>query len=244
MIVNYTAQGWEVITQRAHGLLAAQLAMHWQKSRRPARWTETVLAIAGHDDAQIELEADDLLTPQGGPVNFAMKLFEPEHCRRLADFSLSKSRYIALLTSMHMVFLYDKEKETNPLVKPFLAEQVKLQHQWQKELHIKPAEAEQIYGLLEWCDAFSLLLAQHEVQPEHRMIEISNGPDEKEYRLQQISGGKLTVLPWPFEEPEFEIRLETRLIDQLTFKSNDEFKKRFLAAPVIEKKWVLCKKKA
>ena len=70
MIVNYTEQGWEIITQRAHGLLAAQVAMDWRKKDRPERWTETVIAIAEHDDASIELEADDLLTPQGGPVNF------------------------------------------------------------------------------------------------------------------------------------------------------------------------------
>ncbi|GAB2703664.1 hypothetical protein GCM10027037_31900 [Mucilaginibacter koreensis] len=242
MIVNYTASGWEVITQRAHGLLAAQIAMHWAKSKRPARWTETVLAIAEHDDAQIELEADDLLTPQGGPVNFAMKLFEPEHCRRLADFSLSKSRYIALLTSMHMVFLYQKEEETNPLVKPFLAEQRRLQKEWCTALHIDAAEAKRIYALLEWCDAFSLLLCRHEVQPEHRTIEISEGPDKKQYRLQQLPSGALTVHPWPFEDDRFELYLETRLIEQLTFKSNEEFKQCFLNAQVTEKHWLFTKK--
>lgn len=241
MIVNYTEQGWEIITQRAHGLLAAQLAMHWKANKRPRRWTETVLAIAEHDDAQIELEADDLLTPQGGPVNFAMKLFEPEHCQRLADFSLSKSRYIALLTSMHMVFLYQKEKETNPLVKPFLAAQQKLQRQWCKELNIEKEEADSIYGLLEWCDAFSLLLCQHEVQPERRTIEISDGPDKEEYRLQQKPDQSLTVKPWPFEDDSFEVHIERRLIEQLTFKSNEEFKEAFLAAKVKEKNWVLKK---
>jgi hypothetical protein len=242
MIVNYTAKGWEVITQRAHGLLAAQIAMHWAKSKRPARWTETVLAIAEHDDAQIELEADDLLTPQGGPVNFAMKLFEPEHCRRLADFSMSKSRYIALLTSMHMVFLYQKEERTNPLVKSFLKEQRQLQREWCTALHIDEAEAGRIYALLEWCDAFSLLLCRHEVQPEQRTIEISEGPDEKEYRLQQLTTGELTVQPWPFEDAHFELHIETRLIEQLTFKSNEEFKQRFLEAQIKEKSWILKKK--
>ncbi|MDB4999689.1 MAG: hypothetical protein JWR76_766, partial [Mucilaginibacter sp.] len=61
MIVNYTEQGWEIITQRAHGLLAAQVAMQWRKKDRPNRWVETVIAIADHDDAQTELQANDLL---------------------------------------------------------------------------------------------------------------------------------------------------------------------------------------
>ena len=44
MIVNYTDRGWEIISQRAHGLLAAQAAMAWRVKDRPERWTETVLS--------------------------------------------------------------------------------------------------------------------------------------------------------------------------------------------------------
>jgi hypothetical protein len=236
MIVNYTNQGWEIITQRAHGLLSAQLALHWAIKERPLRWTETLLAIAEHDDARTELESEELLTPQGGPVNFDMQLFDPDHCRLLYHISLSKSRYIALLTSMHMVFLFKKEAGTNPLVKPFLKEQEKLQKQWLKELQIDAAEARRIYNLLEWCDACSLLLCQHEVQPEQRTIEISQGPAEKRYEM-LTQGSKLTITPWPFEDQSFEVRVEKRLLNQLTFKDNEEFKKCFLAAEVKEMVW-------
>jgi hypothetical protein len=238
MIVNYTNKGWEVITQRAHGLLAAQIAMHWAAKERPRRWTETLLAIAEHDDARTELESDQLLTPQGGPLNFDMQLFDPEHCRLMYNNSLSKSRYIALLTSMHMVFLFKKEADSNPLVKPFLKEQEKLQKQWLRELSIEADEARSIYCLLEWCDAFSLLLCRHEIQPEERTIEISNGPDGNSYHL-IAKGNQLTVTPWPFEEDAFELRLEKRIIPQLQFKSNEEFKKLFLAAEIEEKCWEL-----
>lgn len=240
MIVNYTNKGWEIVTQRAHGLLAAQIAMHWAVKERPQRWTETILAIAEHDDARTELESDELLTPQGGPLNFDMQLFNPDHCRLMFNNSLSKSRYIALLTSMHMVFLFKKEESTNPQVKPFLKEQKKLQKQWFKELNIEPDEARCIYHLLEWCDAFSLLLCRHEVQPEERSIEISQGPDGTTYHLLS-KGNHLTVTPWPFEDNFFELRLEKRIIPQLQFKSNEEFKEEFLAAGVEEKCWELRK---
>jgi hypothetical protein len=239
MIVNYTEQGWEIITQRAHGVLAAQIAMQWRVKDRPERWTETLIAIADHDDAQTELEADDLLTPQGGPVDFSMKKFEAEHCRRLHDFSVSKSRYIALLTSIHMVFLHKGEAETNPLVKPFLAEQEKLQKQWMKELNITQKDADRAYGLLEWCDAFSLLLAQHQVQPENRTIEVSRGPDNKQYKLMRKENGSLTIKPWPFEGKSFNLSLESRLLASLQFKSNEQFKKELATADVTAKVWML-----
>ena len=237
MIVNYTEQGWEIITQRAHGVLAAQIAMQWRKKDRPGRWTETLIAIADHDDAQTELEADDLLTPQGGPVNFSMKKFEPEHCRRLHNFSISKSRYIALLTSIHMVFLHKGEAETNPLVKPFLAGQKQLQKQWMKELGITQKEIDYAYGLLEWCDAFSLLLARHEVQPENRTIEVSQGPDDKQYELMRNNNGSLNIKPWPFEDNSFTLTLESRTLAALQFKSCEQFKKELAEADVTEKVW-------
>ena len=237
MIVNYTEHGWEIITQRAHGLLAAQVAMQWRKTDRPDRWVETLIAIADHDDAQTELQADDLLTPQGGPVDFKMKRFDPEHCKRLHDFSLSKSRYIALLTSMHMVFLHTRETETNPQVKPFLTEQIKLQAKWRKQLNINQKEADKIYDFMEWCDAFSLLLAQHEIQPEGRLVEVSGGPDKKQYKLMQNKNGTLTVKPWPFERKSFTLNMETRLLTTLQFTSCDQFKKELAGAEVIEKAW-------
>jgi hypothetical protein len=239
MIVNYTEQGWEIITQRAHGLLAAQIAMQWHKKDRPERWTETLIAIADHDDAQTELEADNLLTPQGGPVDFSMKKFEAEHCQRLHNFSISKSRYIALLISVHMVFLHKGEADSNPLVKQFLAEQEKLQKQWMKELHITQKEINRAYGLMEWCDAFSLLLAQHEVQPENRTIEVSQGPDNRQYKLMRNENGSLSIKPWPFEEENFNLTLESRLLPTLQFKSNAQFKKELAEAEVTEKVWKL-----
>jgi len=132
--------------------------------------------------------------------------------------------------------LFKKDADNNPLVKPFLKEQEKLQKQWLKELHIDQEEAQRIYRLLEWCDALSLLLCQHEVQPEERSVEVSQGPDGASYHLLS-KDNQLTVNPWPFEDHSFELRLEKRIIPQLQFKTNEEFKAKFLAADVLETCW-------
>jgi hypothetical protein len=243
MIVNYTIAGWEIITQRAHGLLAAQIAAQWKYNIRTERWIETLLAIAEHDDAQVELERDNLLTPQGGPINFKMKEFEQRYCTQTMDFALSKSRYIALLCSMHLAFVYGKECADNPDAAKFMQAQRLLQKKWQKELELTAAEVQRDYRLLEWCDALSLLLCQHENQPEGRTIEISKGPKDRAYQLVQPGAGILTVEPWPFEDERFELYFETRLIPQLSFKNAAEFRSAFLAARVSEKRWVFKKEK-
>ena len=241
MIVNYTEAGWEIILQRAHGYLAAQLAANWKKAERPQRWTETLLAIGEHDDAQTELEQNDLVTKNGGPVNFKMKTFELPHCQQMIDFSLSKSRYIALLTSMHANFLHVKEAQTNPQAKAFLQEQEVLRINWRKALKISQEEAEKTYALLEWCDAFSLLICQKLYQPEQRSMEISNGPDQQGNQLIQLDNETLTVKPWPFEADTFTIRYDSRLISKLSFADSAEFKQYLLAAEVTENCWIVKK---
>lgn len=241
MIVNYTEKGWEIITQRAHGILAAQLGMHWKVEERPQRWMETLLAIAEHDDAEVELDGENLLTGQGGPLNFAMKKFELEHCQRLSQFSITKSRYIALLTSMHMDFLYKSEENSNEQVKIFLNEQRQMQETWRQQLNLEKAAVEKIYSLLEWCDAFSLLLCRYQIQPEQRSIEISEGPDGIKYHLYHVEDNKLTVDPWPFEPSSFLVYFESRIISQLQFKNSAEFRTAFGKAAVTETGWELVK---
>ena len=243
MIVNYTPEGWEVLTQRAHGVLAAQLGFHWRVKDRPQRWVETLLAIAEHDDAEMELEGEALLTPAGGPLNFDMKVFDPVHCTRLAQFTQTKSRYIALLTSLHMDFLYKKDEEQIPEAKAFLKEQRALQEQWRKELGLSKEEALRIYDLMEWCDACSLLFCQRSLQPEKRKLEISTGPDKKMYSLVQVDEETVTVEPWPFEEKSFTVQFESRLIKQIQFASDDDFRQQFLQAPVRETVWQVVKQR-
>jgi hypothetical protein len=241
MIVTYQETGWEVITQRAHGLVAAQLAFQWKNKDRPERWVETLLAIAEHDDAENELDGENLLTPTGGPLNYSMKKFELAHSKKLASLTLVKSRYIALLTSLHMEFLYGEEKSGNDEAKAFLKEQSNLQNKWLKELNIKKEEALRVYDLLEWCDALSLLICKGELQPEERLTEISSGPDKETYYLKQVDEHTLTVDPWPFESANFWVNYDYREIPQIQFGSSEEFRAAFLAAEIKEKRWLLKK---
>lgn len=237
MIVTYKENGWQVVTQRAHGILAAQFGAQWRAKDRPTRWTETLLAIAEHDDAEVELDGENLLTATGGPLNFDMKLFDLAHCEKLSMLTQTKNRYIALLTSLHMEFLYRKDTTKNTACKSFLKKQNTLREKWRKALHLTEAETLRIYDLLEWCDACSLLFCQCRIQPEKRRVEISTGPDKKRYHLLQKSDSNITIEPWPFETKNFEVNFEYRIIRKLQFDSSADFRKSFLRAPIKEQIW-------
>lgn len=237
MIVTYKEDGWYVVTQRSHGILAAQLGANWRVKDRPERWTETLIAIAEHDDAEVELDGHNLLTPTGGPLNFDMNVFDLAHYKKLSRLTLTKNRYIALLISLHIEFLNRKIASKNIECKRFLEKQRILREKWRKDLQITEEETLRIYDLMEWCDACSLLLCQWRMAPEKRRLEISTGPDKKMYYLVQTRDDTLTVKPWPFETKNFNISFEYRIIKQLEFKSSAEFRKAFLGAPVEEEVW-------
>jgi len=237
MIVNYTPEGWEIITQRAHGLLAAQIASHWKFTYPPNRRLDTILAIAEHDDTGIEFDQQHLLTPAGGPVHYAMRGFDPGHCRQLMLASRAKSRYFTLLNAMHLIFLYGKLK--TPDAKAFIRETRQLITRLRRNLGVTADQASTTYALMQWCDALSLMICQHAIQPEHRMTEISKGPRDISYELVQLSPDSLSVRPWPFMEQRFIVSVESRTLSQLQFPSTKAFQHALELADVKEKLYTL-----
>jgi hypothetical protein len=228
MIVNYTDKGWQIITQRSHGLLAAQICAQWQKDKQPGRWVETLIATAEHDDVYNEFDNDDLLTESGGPKNFAMTSFQKDYASKLIDMALTKGRYIGLLVARHLNFLHGKDPEG----KKYCAELRKKEALWLKEANTTKKEIDSSYSLLEFCDALSLLICQGLVQPEQRKVEISNGPDGVAYELSSDKDGALIVENWPFELTEFEVSFESRFLDRLAFDRVDAFRQAIKESPV------------
>ncbi len=227
MIVNYTDSGWKIITQRSHGLLAAQICAHWRKDKQPSRWVDTLIATAEHDDVYNEFENEELLNQAGGPVNFKQTDFNLDLAQRLIAMAETKSAYIALLISRHVQFVHGKD----PKAKSFIHNLEKREKSWLKTSGSTLADVAGSYELLEFCDAFSLLICQDLVQPEQRKIEISQGPDGTAYEMYAFGDGVI-VAPWPFEVDSLTVTWESRSLLQLTFGGLEEFRAAILAAEV------------
>jgi len=219
MIAQYNGKGWQIITQRAHGLLAAQLCARWKLTNQPDKWVETLIATAEHDDVYNEFERNPIIDDNGAPINFKETRFDLEASNLLIDMALTKSRFIALLINRHIRFTHGKD----PLAKKFITTLKKQERNWLKDSGIDKKEVDMAYELLEFCDAFSLLICQSLIPPEGRRIEISCGPDGTDYILFQNKEAVI-VEPWPFTVDKFEVSFETRTIGQLQFKDDEEFR--------------------
>jgi hypothetical protein len=241
MIVNVKRNGWEIIHQRAHGLLAMQLASHWRPDQRAIRWIETLLAIAEHDDSQEDWQGTNHLNDNGTPMNFDMKKFSLTQARRVTAMSEQKSRWIALLISRHMSFLYEPMRGDNRELDAFLDEQKQRQQRFSRELKVKAAEVQYAYDLMQWCDQFSLILCLDDLPAGQRALEISKGPDGRRYEVVQRTDTTLKVEPWPFESDELTVEVEACVIHQLSFANDSQLLEAIKASPTQTKTWRLTK---
>jgi hypothetical protein len=250
MIVHATRTGWQIIYQRAHALLAGQIALHWRADQRPARWLETIAAIVQHDDGGHEWDGTDLLTPAGVPRDFKLGTFNPDQPKTLLTYARDQGQYIALLHSMHITTLY-KDIDDSALA-ALVAEQIEQQRAWRKALKMNKAEADAAYRLLYWCDSFSLILCQRQVPTDGREIEIAQGIDGTIYhvRRQPETGGSdprggeestLIVEPWAFEADHFTISIETTEIEGAAFKSDTALREAIHNGRIVPLTWTLQK---
>ncbi|GAB3182012.1 DUF3891 family protein [Telluribacter humicola] len=241
MIVKTIPEGWEVIYQRAHGLLAAQLANHWKVADRPPYWTQTLIAIAEHDDGMAESQSQENMTKAGAPRHFKLLKYSATQYRNVMEIAASKSRWNALMTSMHLSFLYGDIKHEDKELEEFLKEQEQYQKRLMKELGVHKKKAELAYKFVEWCDALSLLLCMDKMQSEQRRMDISKGPDGTMYQLWQDTSGAMRVDPWPFEKNRFDVEVEFRHLHQLKFDSVEQLNSALVKAEVKVRKWEFIK---
>ncbi|MBR8838967.1 MAG: DUF3891 family protein [Stigonema ocellatum SAG 48.90 = DSM 106950] len=237
MIVNLHELGWEVIYHRAHALLAAEIAGHWDPKLRPQRWLQTIAAISHHDDLEKEWEGNHL-TEAGGPLDFTLtKETDVGKLWELAQNSRYRGRWVAMLISMHLSFLCEGKRGESPELDNFLDEQLQHQEQWRKELNITKDEAAQAYAFFQWCDRLSLILCNHVLPADARALEIACGPDGNRYDVIERRDGNVTVKPWPFLEEQFTVNVEACYLHQLKFDSNAELSQALQTAPIKTLEW-------
>lgn len=246
MIVTSHQKGWKIINQRSHGLLAAMLAYQYDIDLPNDIIVPAIVAIAEHDDGVRETMQEQNLTDAGAPRHFKVKgqeqKFDPTQQLNVMEISSSKSQLNGLLTSLHMKFLYDSDKrKTDKLLDDFLTEQEKYRARILKDLKIDKKYADRLYRLMEWCDAFSLLICMDKIQAEGRKMEVSQSPDGEMNQTFYTLNNDISVEPWCFKEEKFAVFYEYKIIEQLKFNSIEEFDAICKSTPVQRQEFTFSK---
>lgn len=241
MIVNLTKNGWEIIYHRAHALLAAQIAGQWEDTAGEIPLVETITAISHHDDLEREWEGNHL-TDFGAPLDFRLdtSFSIPKMQSHIAD-ARYRSRWVALLVSMHTCYLNQCRREQSKEMAQFLDEQAEFQKQWRRSLGITKDLADKAYTFMRWCDRLSLILSERNLPDSERWVEITNGPDGSRYDVMQRADGTVCVMPWPFKNNEFTVYVDALYLTTMQFESNETFTNLLQEAPAKRVEWKFIK---
>ncbi len=228
MIVNTTNKGWEIISQYAHGLLAGRIAAQIHPKYRPVQWVETLTAVIEHDDKQIDLGIQSCLSDSGVPLDFTLSKAEPQEmvvqrAQGLMELALNKSRWIALLISCHLDFLYNNENAGEEL-KGFLKEGLNFRKKAAKKFDLTEKKIQEYYQILKFSDRLSLILCKNEIPEKGRKLEINKSINDQTFYVSKNEENQITIDPWCFKDQSFDLSVETRYVKQTTFRSGDALK--------------------
>jgi hypothetical protein len=239
MIVRSVAEGWEITFQSAHALLAGQLAANLQQLKQVQHWSETLAAIVDHDDHKEDFGQNVYLTDLGAPKDFTQFSFTArerlEEVRRRLDSGYRKHRWVGLLAGRHAEHLYC-EAPVSKNLDALLTEERSKRAVMLEKLGSSNAALEAAYEVLQWCDRASLILCQAVLPAMNRRIEVTllRG---KRHEVWENEDKTVCVEPWPFSSMNFDVHVEVRTVQQLTFKSDQELERCLWASAVTDRKW-------
>lgn len=245
MIVNKSLLGLHIILHEAHGLLAGKIANEISKVHRPIHWFETLVAVCEHDDRQLNFKEKDYLSDLGVPMDFTEEKYSVsdilERMKRVLKSAENKSLWVKLLISYHNEFIYGHMKGDSKQIFEFFKNQETERKNLLEHFAIKESQAQLYYEFLRFCDRLSLILCKDETPESNRLLEINTSIDGKTYFIKKKDDDRLMVSPWIFNQQEFVLSVEERILNKTQFKSAKAFEKALSTTMPQSKSWTLVK---
>ncbi len=220
MIVRTIEKGWEIIFHSAHALLAQELASRLTRPELPF-WAQTGAAITMHDDQKLPFEAGatHYLTAAGAPRDFTLtsmrdgtRLLE---AKRQINEARRKHRWIGLLVSLHVDFLY-RDESTATGMQAFLDCEQQRRNSVLSRLEIEEQALQDSYQIMRWCDRCSLILCGNDIPAMQRKLEITEFPGLGRTELWQDKDNLIRVDPWPLANDSVKVSVEHRVLNTLS----------------------------
>lgn len=229
MICRPVEGGWEIVFQRNHALLAAQMLVPWQGSPRPEPWLELCNACAHHDHGWNELDGDARVDDRGQPVDFLHTPLDRTLAmsRRNLRSASAVSQWCAILVARHAEYLYSSKND--PETDAYLAEVKAHRRQQMEKIGASDERVETLYELLQWADSLSLLVC---CPPSDFTRSLPLKAAGRNYQATRIGTDRWTLNPWPYAEAHLELHYETRTLAGSSFADDEELGRALREAPV------------
>jgi hypothetical protein len=85
-----------------------------------------------------------------------------------------------------------------------------------------------------------LILCRRQLPEAERALEVSSGPDDTRYDV-ICRDDAVSIQPWPFEENQFTLSVESIQLEQLKYKNDAELLKALQNTPITNLTWTFSK---
>lgn len=239
MICTPRPDGWELLFQNAHGLLAMRLLAPWKAELRPVRWDEVLYATALHDNGWQEHEPGDRLTPLGTPRHFEETTAADvvRQSERALERVWHASVFAGLVLAEHFRVLYGAHPDA--AVQAMLAAQRARGATARRRLGVKQAEVAAHYAPLRWADTLSLTLCLHRLRLfPNRRVELERIGRAPTFAWSRADG-TIGLDPWPYAPASLTVKAYAYPLRQLTFEHDDALAAALAAPPPEVLTWTL-----
>jgi hypothetical protein len=229
MICKKRGDGWEVIFQRNHALLAAEILADWKPEHRPQPWIQLLNACAQHDHGWQENDKDYLLSERGEPLDFLHIPMQTTLvlARRNLLNADAQSRWCAILVARHGEYLYSFKDD--PDSQSYVRELKEFRTSRMADIDVSAHHVEKMYELLCWADSLSLLVC---CDPSDFTRSLELKAQGREYHAEQVREDLWSLHPWPYQSQTVELDYEVRVLPQPSFASPQELREALYQSPV------------
>jgi hypothetical protein len=245
------------INQTTHAMQAVGFCRHWgNPDFTPPEPFEAVMAgIFLHDNGWWEWEQAPEVRADGYPMDFVHgptwehKL---ELWRRGVSRAFAQHPYAGVLVMRHAAILYRKalpglSGAEQAATSAFVAEQAQWeakarrllcdQHDWAGALEEAAIEANT--RLLQFGDQAALVVSMPWAE-DGRVGPVPTDARGGFVELRLRHGeGVVTLDPWPYRLPSFEVSVHGRVLKRHTFAGHEEYRAALAAAPLLELRWTV-----
>jgi hypothetical protein len=239
MIRRETEDGWVLISQHDHGILAGDIMKYWGNERfsRPEPSGEVLLAINEHDHGWVEWESSITVNPENGyPTNFMeMKSKnQSEIWSRSYENNSENHPYASSLIALHFDRFNRKLLERNPSDKSALSYKREMENFLAEHLddfscdsntEDVPPDININLRLLQVGDIISLALCHGWTDRVMQDVPLDYEGSVADMNLNTADGFNFTIAPYPFSIPLLEVSVRGRRLRRKSFSSDEELRK-------------------
>lgn len=241
MIVRPGENGFLLIPQSGHALVAFALARNWgnRLAPRPGPVDEVLAAVLLHDAGWDEGGREPALAPDGSLASFSTW---PQGAEREALWwdsfrkAQSRGRYVAYLVGCHVLHLAETYSPgghtefTAKMRRELAAQAAGLATDSRYEQIFRTGQDQVNQGILRLCDALAVKLCQGVHQP----VEVPNAPlksGPSALKLQPAEPKGFHLHPWPFRGRHLALSVEACLFSDPLPTTQEELIRRYRKAP-------------